>query len=571
MEQLDTIQNNLASHAVVVVDQVSTDIQPGSLDQPVNTMKSSHKPNKYVRQLIDASNQRSGSSDRFLRSNTVQIGSGGDQSLKRIKEMFLNQESNVSKSYKPLSSVANLLNVGLDDQKVKLFPEPSRKPLHKYTGAKTSNIFDEKQKSAEPLDLKISEDRIQPVINPVVVESTTAIKKTKSILKTPSSFSEKSIHFDDHVDVIPIERINEEDSSNEAARLLDQEPSNNIVHLLPTQPSVSKQISPAVKEIDLIKKRLLEPKQQQFSRFNSVADLLLTSNDTQQFTPTTRNRIFVKSPTPIRELPSNSSSFGANYLSVPFFTPSETTNEPFSSGQLSPKNNRQRFVKKISPAFRSQSVDLSKMFNMDNSVSPPPPPAFNTSQRKKSPLINKAVSPVTRPSLTRQNALSRSSQVSKSLAVDLDQVGVSEAPYKHRKQHHRKSHHKHHHRHNHHRKHGHTGRQRSLTSSSSSSMSHSVSSDSTSETLSTSSSSSSIVSALTERRKSDPRSQRFRGNDLRASLANLNFYDQPKASSINNRGLKLTGAYYSSDDSVCGIPKSRKDSNNNKRSPFTNK
>ena len=76
-----------------------------------------------------------------------------------------------------------------------------------------------KERSAEPMVSTKQEVSSKPT---VIVEST--IKKTKSILKLPSNFSERTICFDERVDVIPI------DSNDNNSRLSPITPNYLQVH-----------------------------------------------------------------------------------------------------------------------------------------------------------------------------------------------------------------------------------------------------------------------------------------------------------------------------------------------------
>ncbi len=86
-----------------------------------------------------------------------------------------------------------------------------------------------KEKSAEPLVNSVKQELQRPT---VFVEP--AIKKTKSILKLPSNFTERTICFEDRIDVIPID--SNDNSTMPNSRLSPaspgylQAPSNGEIH-----------------------------------------------------------------------------------------------------------------------------------------------------------------------------------------------------------------------------------------------------------------------------------------------------------------------------------------------------
>jgi len=156
-------------------------------------------------------------------------------------------------------------------------------------------------------------------------------QQVKSILKSPSTTSEKSIHFDDHIDVIQIDdRLSTATSSPPSTSQpteLAQSPSEetlgvNLDLFKPlkglSQTEMAKnmllqqqQQQPASKaanlalpqshfssEIEAIKKMLLEPVSTRRNEAMDPPDFVRMRN-----AGSARSRVFIKSPTPMRELP----------------------------------------------------------------------------------------------------------------------------------------------------------------------------------------------------------------------------------------------------------------------------
>lgn len=349
-------------------------------------------------------------------------------------------------------------------------------------------------------------------------------KRTKSILKSPSTINEKSIHFDDHIDVIQIERLSNNDSP------LNMEPTNSLRKS---------------HEIESIKKMLLKPNE------NSAP---ISANFRSNQNKNGVERIFVKSPTPMREIvaeplpnESSSSSFiNKNYLSIN--NRIQNANEEIKAENLvsasnGAKNSRNRFAlkKNAQAAYtRSQSVDLSKFtdsssfnnnnFNLNNS---------NLVVQSKPNVKLMSPAPVNRPNLTRQNALIKS--YAKSLGEGLDKTHGHHKSEKSRGHH--RTHHQKHNRHGRHYYKRKNKRSSSLTSSSSSFRS-------SDEEINKTESSTSYTSSSDER---------FKARD-REIIPKTSKLDRKRHSKGGNefRTLRKSNklSFYSSDDSVCGIPKS---------------
>ena len=459
--------------------------------------------------------------------------------------------------------------------------------------------------------------------------TTQPLKRTKSILKTPSNFFERSIHFDDHINIIPIDKTEEEKEEEEKENYkpiiensqvttkpqpLNQqrlnEPYANRSRLIKAYSYFSsssnlnapseKSIRPANSyrsscsfnnnnnEIENIKKRFLEPKQPTSDR-SSASPAVVTAAH--------RSRIFIKSPTPMRELnlPTHSANANAtsNYLSVPSSfidvqNPSSNNNNKSRSPMPDNRNNRQRFMNKKKAAAaelsesqqRSQSVDLSKLLENFNrppkSISPPAQTSSPSTvlvasnlniefNRKQHQQPMKSMNSLTsRPGFTRQNAFRASS---KSFGECLDKCGQASdnyvqdrSPHVHGRQNKdkRSNHHHHNHGHRHRYSHRHLHKnsknhrhQRSLNKSSSLTSS-SQSSHSSSEFESNSSLTNSESSYMSEFENEN-------NNAAAAAVVAGGGYpskQQPVTMTTNKNKLVRKSLYYSSDDSVCGIPKS---------------
>jgi hypothetical protein len=501
--------------------------------------------------------------------------------------------------------------------------------------------------------------------------SSTMPKRTKSILKTPSTFNEKSIHFDDRIGVIPIGRTNEEDENIRKANILQSssivinEPSppkssnntlnaelmapyspvSNRSHIIKTYSyySSSTQLdhhtppderdnannqkpvsSNFTNEIESIKKMLLEPKLNVLPRDksdrNSISPAAVFLKPQQHAYNQHRSRterIFIKSPTPMREInmPGENDEEqlldenNANYLRVPSFEykhSSEKGNSPAN------RNNRLRFInKKKVAALRSQSVDLAKiMGNFEVATQPQIPPQYiplpmKTSAEAMRPHLKsgfvraKAESPSPRPSLTRQDALSKSigndlnsiemALKSRLAAVNVPlsnsaasnqqhpQRGESSKHLSSGGQSHKHKHRHHHHRNKHHRNGGGGGSRRQHHRSSHSNIANKGGATSSSSSLySTSNDEKNGGPSNNSSLTSSYSSQDLITNDLNAVDSN-DSNSQYRRSSVGDEGstrnnrnnanssrLVKRTLYYSSDDSVCGIPKP---SINTKRSP----
>jgi hypothetical protein len=504
-------------------------------------------------------------------------------------------------------------------------------------------------------------------------------RTTKSILKSPSTFSEKSIQFDDRVDIIPIEKRGEEEDQEgeeEGTQQIvetnknEENPFNFFQPLkkasfimneqLIASPSVAAYLSnnnnnnnnkpkransikaynfysstsnlntdnnngikqPVTRnEIESIKKMLLEPKAA--NSFNiieqrSVSPLDPYSNSNRRLRNNT-NRVFIKSPTPIREIlntPSHKSldygTLSGNYLTVPGSSNHNQVeivddDEQNTGNNINNANNhRLRFQKKkSSSSLRSQSVDLSKLMeNFEDQQTTHNNNNFNQAQNKLialMPPIPPPQSPSSRPNLTRQNAFHKSSSLTRSLGEDLDKINDARNHFEHRREEgenimNSKHHHKHskkrhhqnynnkklkyktrshsttsHYHHNHQRytsdrHYNDGGRASSLTSSSSSSF--------TESSFTTESETSNLtLSSNNSYKKRDIRNLNKnkivnRNEILGQSILNLKSSGRGRAQAGCGGGAKRNRSfYYSSDDSICGIPKP----NINKNKPASTK
>lgn len=343
------------------------------------------------------------------------------------------------------------------------------------------------------------------------------MKRTKSILKSPSNFSEKTIHFDDKIDIIPIDRMNDDPSP------IPFEP-NSESHENFNQFSSYSNFRPVVaksNEIEFLKKNYENYDNYRWDYFKDMSPLRALAMNSAN----SRERIFVKSPTPMREIINERPSPPSNKF------PSSSFNRYL---EINPNEDRNRITKRTNSAsFRSQSADLSKLaesssknnFSLDCNLLPKDRP------------VPQLIPSNARPNLTRQNALSN--KFTKSLADGMEKVGQKQEP----REHHSRSHRKKSRRKNYRRK-----KYSSSLTSSSSQLNSSEITDT--ESTSTSFSSSSY-------------DQKF---EAKNRLPKPNTFDRKKRfnkqsfQSIKNRpctGKKLTRhAFYSSDDSVCGIPKS---------------
>lgn len=149
----------------------------------------------------------------------------------------------------------------------------------------------------------------------------------KSILKSPSTISEKSIHFDDHIDVIPFDQFSASSTPPALPLPPDFSPTTTGKHNLdlfkpltgvsqtemaknmllhkrntssPPTAHQSQQSPHFSNEIEAIKKMLLEPVVR--NNKSGVGELLETG-DNRSNNRNQRSRVFIKSPTPMREIP----------------------------------------------------------------------------------------------------------------------------------------------------------------------------------------------------------------------------------------------------------------------------
>ena len=254
-------------------------------------------------------------------------------------------------------------------------------------------------------------------------------KRTKSILKSPSSTTDKSIYFDDKLNEI-VNKIQIDQTSETTLPTK----TSILPSVQPIMPIPKKNERSFLNEIDSIKRMLLEP-QLKYKFFDN-------SRETKENTgrnPLLRSRterVFIKSPTPMRELPAFENSLKQQTEAAVISTVTHNSKENELDGEGSGKN-RNRFVKK-KLALRSQSAELSKLIgtsslhtNLDEAVN---------SRQTMQPTIRITSPPNTRRNLTRQNAFT------KSLGDNLNKIHHST------RQDGRKNsnrHHHHHHRHHH--------------------------------------------------------------------------------------------------------------------------
>jgi hypothetical protein len=207
-----------------------------------------------------------------------------------------------------------------------------------------------------------------------------SIKLNKSILKSPSTATEKSIHFDDFINVIQIESPNdtcnsqfESESLNKDSYLKEQLEGLSKVH------SNYLSVPSTTNEISLIKKFLIESskKPNDFRIRNSPQKIKSNAE-----------RIFVKSPTPMREIFLNDDK---NRHEEKLYDDENS----FEHRENKNPRSRNRFSKK-KPSIRSKSVESSQVNDYDS---------------YSLDLAN-------RPNLTRQNALGNT--LTKSLVDNID-------------------------------------------------------------------------------------------------------------------------------------------------------
>jgi hypothetical protein len=307
--------------------------------------------------------------------------------------------------------------------------------------------------------------------------------KTKSILKSPSSVSEKSIHFDEHVDVI---QINDDNSTQNSPGSPNLSAPGGVGGL---SNSSAVNFQPLfVSERDLIKKMLLEPPR----RFN-VSNEFLQQQQQQQhqvqqqqpardsplksslkYGRSRTERIFVKSPTPMREIPSldnketPAEALDKQETSEAFALAANNKDaSSYNGGGVGGGKNRNRFAKKKA-ALRSQSVELTRLIDKNPMLlrveeqpdrlahvhhsqslkqtphkghkqqqqqqqQQPQPPQIKAIINNYDNMNNEqalAVAGANRPNLTRQNAFTKT----KSLGDDIDKLHL----------HHHHNHHQHH-------------------------------------------------------------------------------------------------------------------------------
>lgn len=457
-------------------------------------------------------------------------------------------------------------------------------------------------------------------------------KRTKSILKSPSTISEKSIHFDDRIDVIQIDRLSNNSSpavsdintgGNPDVFKQQQQPApvatsqtEKAKTMLLAQPQPQQpQSAPTMgsrfsSEIEAIKRMLLEPmdKKKSFINFPDSTTTPSSSSSKRDSMLRPRNeRVFIKSPTPMRELPNfpNTNAFNDHY-----YENDERLLSNNSNSTNTDNKNRNRFAKKKlannannntnnTNNLRSQSVDLAKI--NDKLVLPATGGNVQSiAQANFEPARRhaKLMSPVPnfRPNLTRQNALAKS--YTKSLGENLDRVvrldyvepvqfelqqqqpptqSVKKPPKSNRAIKFNRPGRKSNKHHNHHRRKRTFERSSSLTSSSSSSSSDTSSEEMVnhSDSFLSSSPSTSLedlaklndengpyltlsTSAVTAAQVPStnapnnllnlPRSNKKQMPSIPATFDKVKLQQQQKRLNKHN--------FYSSDDSVCGIPKS---------------
>lgn len=394
------------------------------------------------------------------------------------------------------------------------------------------------------------------------------VKRTKSILKSPSTISEKSIHFDDNVDIIQIERNSKTPSPSPSPQRRPNE-------------QRGREYSPTNELDDL-------PRAQRIKETSATP--VSTLNHRLQRNPSRNSRVFVKSPTPIREIPSLS-NLNATTTTTTTREDGDLVESDNNSNKLSlntkeiqhlvdDMRNRNRFVKK-KLALRSQSVEFSRLIDQSNRV-------------QNSDLPNREDELTSdRPNLMRQNAFT------KSLGDNLDKVGrstlISSSVNKQRVQdlvktptisvnddlksqkRNVRSHHHHHHHHRganrrhhsktkryhaRHRSH-HRANENTSPHSDNSSINENLA-NSTTTSSSSCSSSSSLSSELTPNEEDINEQSPAQLYDNKSHLTNRflspNFNTNKnllkmKKSSLSTLSLLHKKVDYSSDDSVCGIPK----------------
>jgi hypothetical protein len=214
-------------------------------------------------------------------------------------------------------------------------------------------------------------------------------KLIKSILKSPSNPNEKSICFDDYVNIIP------------------------------SSPPTTKQASP-------IPTIILN---------NYINETINNNNNNNNF----KNRIFVKSPTPAREIPLLEDDFNQENSSN---NNNNNENDDFllNENNLNLKN-RNRFNKKKQPAtLRSKSVEFSlSLLDLNNNNNNSNNFDLVDNQDMHSVHIDESAMMMhsSRPNLLRQNAFT------KSLGENLDTLNNASQQRHHQQQPHSHHHHTH--------------------------------------------------------------------------------------------------------------------------------
>lgn len=283
-------------------------------------------------------------------------------------------------------------------------------------------------KKSPPLELSQNSQLLQ-------VESIT--KPTKSILKSPSSVNDTTFNNEDE----------NKDLSNKRTRSrIETSPSHlDPQYLIPftkstmnlqqrqQQQTRTKSFS---SEIEFIKRMLLEP--QIKSKQNQIIKGTRENVSYSRY-PLSRSRterIFVKSPTPVREIPVAESLKQEEMQ--PIIEPARLDEIDINLTNKGKDRFSDRFAKK-KLALRSQSTELSKLIETN---------VFDDTKEKSStrvslktqPLI-RIISPplINRPNLTRQNAFTKSlgDHLNKTHQNNEDSI--------------KRSHKKHHRRHRHHR------------------------------------------------------------------------------------------------------------------------
>jgi hypothetical protein len=399
--------------------------------------------------------------------------------------------------------------------------------LLKYKGYE-----DVTRKNTQQNELKASPP-LEPRPNTQLLQVDSSIKRTKSILKSPSSANDT--------------RFSNDNDSKEFAtnamygNRIDTSPSHLdpqcLIPFTKSTTNLPNKQQPREKsftnEIECIKRMLLEP--QTYNRQNQLLKGTRESASRYPLSRSRTERIFIKSPTPVREIPVVENLNQKQIQSLSKSTPKIEEIETNTSNK-----GRDRFADRFAKkklALRSQSAELSKLIDADtfNDITEKSHPRVSL---KTQPLIRIISPPLSnRPNLTRQNAFT------KSLGDNLNKMHQNNEEIRRK---HRKKHHRHHrHRHNHNRK------QPSNYNKVSHSSKHKLNNKKShykSSSLTSSSSSSMSTSELATKSESSFTSSSTYSSPLLSDYTREQMKNAKFNNTVDNRANKLIGNNYWSFD-----------------------